>query len=113
MTYDPASALTDSLKEALHLHAQKRSYLVIDSSYGIVQAGMGRIDGYIIFDCLDSAALLVTEAADLLERLENQGMVGENHVAASFYRFIHYFFRNVQAHEHPVHFHRRKPCLQA
>ena len=77
---------------------------MIDSALSVVQAGMGRVNGDTFGQSLYYAALLVSKVADLLKRLEQKGMMRDDHLAAFLCGLVDYGLGNIKAYKDFAYF---------
>ena len=74
---------------------------MVHSTAGIVQIGVGGVEGYPMLQGKHHAALLPTEVAHLTQRAENQRMVRHNHLSVAPDCLTDDFFGDVQRDYHP------------
>ena len=70
--------------------------LIVHTAHGIVQTGVGGINGNALTDSLNGAALHECTANDSLQRMEQQRMMGNDQVQPLRCRLGNHVFRDVQ-----------------
>ena len=94
-------------------HAQHLGQPPAHPPGGAVQVGVARIERNAAADSPFDAALHLVCRIEALERMENDRMVRDDHVAPFAFGLGHHFVRDVHGQQRPVHLVVRAPHDQA
>ena len=84
------------LHERHILQSQVLSHAIVDPIFGIVQVGVGGIDGYVILYGQPHAPLYVVGITHAFQPSEEEWMMCHNEVAAQINGLVDHSFRYVQ-----------------